>query len=234
MPTTDFKSKFVSDEKEDTGAGWITTFADSMTLLMTFFIALFAMSSIDAVKYEQMVEAMSNNPKETGRGFSEDYGKQKTLSETRDALEKIAESIRGASVTSTPEGVKFELPNEVLFRVGSNALEGQVLTILDEILPEIELSSHPVAVVGHTDTDPIPGNSVWASNFDLSAARATSVVDYFVSKGVRPVIKNDVGKFPRFQVRGFGEYFPAEEGDTETAKAKNRRIEFIWLKNVPR
>jgi chemotaxis protein MotB len=71
-------------------------------------------------------------------------------------------------------------------------------------------------VDGHTDKRPMSGSGQFKSNWDLSAARAISVVQYLVSKGVAPT---------RLAAAGFGEFQPIELGDSEDALKRNRRIE---------
>ena len=70
-------------------------------------------------------------------------------------------------------------------------------------------------VDGHTDVRPISG-AHFKSNWDLSAARAISVVQYLISKGVPP---------QRLVAAGFGEFQPIDPGNTEEAYSRNRRIE---------
>ena len=71
-------------------------------------------------------------------------------------------------------------------------------------------------VDGHTDDVPLSGPGQFKDNWELSQARALAVVKYFISQGVPP---------NRLMAAGFGEFQPIEEGDTEEAYAKNRRIE---------
>jgi chemotaxis protein MotB len=72
-------------------------------------------------------------------------------------------------------------------------------------------------VDGHTDVRPTSGVGQFKSNWELSAARAISVVQYLISKGVEP---------QRLMAAGFGEFQPIDTGTTEDAYRKNRRIEF--------
>jgi chemotaxis protein MotB len=72
-------------------------------------------------------------------------------------------------------------------------------------------------VDGHTDVRPTGTGGLFKSNWDLSAARAISVVQYLISKGVAP---------KRLVAAGFGEYQPIDTGATEDSYRKNRRIEF--------
>jgi chemotaxis protein MotB len=71
-------------------------------------------------------------------------------------------------------------------------------------------------VDGHTDVRPLTATSQFKSNWDLSAARAISVVQYLISKGVSP---------QRLVAAGFGEFQPIDPGTTDEAYSRNRRIE---------
>ncbi len=120
-------------------------------------------------------------------------------------------------------GDRFVFQAEVLFPKGSAELteEGKrELDKLAEAIKELEKQIPPdinwiLRVDGHTDSDPIH-TPKYASNWELSAARAISVVKYLISKGVPP---------ERLAATGFGEFHPLDPRDTEEAKAKNRRIE---------
>ncbi len=120
-------------------------------------------------------------------------------------------------------GDRFVFQSEVLFPKGSAELteEGKKeLDKLAEALKELERQIPPdinwiLRVDGHTDTDPI-NTPRFRSNWELSAARAISVVKYLISKGVDP---------KRLAATGFGEFHPLDPRDTEEAKARNRRIE---------
>jgi len=120
-------------------------------------------------------------------------------------------------------GDRFVFQSEVLFPKGSAELteEGKKeLDKLAEAILELEKQIPPdinwiLRVDGHTDSDPIR-TARFRSNWELSAARAISVVKYLISRGVSP---------ERLAATGFGEFHPIDPGDTEEAKAKNRRIE---------
>jgi len=121
-------------------------------------------------------------------------------------------------------GDRFVFQSEVFFETGSDQIgpEGQqelakladaVVELNNEIPQDIPWV---LRIDGHTDKRPITGNGRFQSNWDLSAARAISVVRYLIDRGIPP---------ERLVAAGFGEYQPIEEGDTEEAYAKNRRIE---------
>jgi chemotaxis protein MotB len=120
-------------------------------------------------------------------------------------------------------GDRFVFQSEVLFDAGQAAInpDGQaeldklataVIELEREIPPEIPWI---MRVDGHTDKRPIT-SAQFKSNWDLSASRAISVVQYLVSKGVDPT---------RLLAAGFGEFQPIDTGDSDEALRRNRRIE---------
>ena len=121
-------------------------------------------------------------------------------------------------------GDRFVLQSELFFDVGKADLKPEARAELDKVSAAlVELAKQIPAdiawvlrVDGHTDVRPISGGA-FKSNWDLSAARAISVVQYLVTKGVSP---------QRLVAAGFGEYQPIETGTTEDAYKRNRRIEF--------
>lgn len=121
-------------------------------------------------------------------------------------------------------GDRFVFQSEVLFDPGQadiategtpqlDALADAILQLETEIPPDI---NWVLRIDGHTDSRPI-SNARFPSNWELSAARAISVAQYLVSKGVAPA---------RLVAAGFGEFAPLDPGDTEEAFRRNRRIEF--------
>ncbi|HVK92944.1 MAG TPA: peptidoglycan -binding protein [Mycoplana sp.] len=121
-------------------------------------------------------------------------------------------------------GDRFVFQSEVLFPSGGSELnpDGQaemeklataVLDLAREIPPEI---NWVLRVDGHTDNVPLSGFGRYADNWELSSARATSVVKFLISRGVPA---------DRLVAAGFGEYQPLAAGDSEQVRATNRRIE---------
>ena len=121
-------------------------------------------------------------------------------------------------------GDRFVFQSEVLFPVGSDQindagraeldkLAGAVLDLEKEIPPEVAWT---LRVDGHTDARPVSGRGAFKSNWELSAARAISVVRYLIDRGVPP---------KHLVAAGFGEFQPLEEGTSDEVMNKNRRIE---------
>jgi len=121
-------------------------------------------------------------------------------------------------------GDRFVFQSELFFDPGQAELKPDGLPELDKIAATMkEIAANIPAdipwvlrVDGHTDKRPLSGNGKYASNWDLSAARAIAVVRYLQSKGLPP---------EHLLAAGFGEYQPLDLGDSEDAYKKNRRIE---------
>jgi chemotaxis protein MotB len=121
-------------------------------------------------------------------------------------------------------GDRFVFQSEVFFDSGQADLRPEGRLELDQLASAIlDLEKKipteinwVLQVSGHTDVRPLAPTSPYKSNWDLSAARAISVVQYLISKGVAP---------QRLEAAGFGEFQPIDTGNTEAAYAKNRRIE---------
>jgi chemotaxis protein MotB len=122
-------------------------------------------------------------------------------------------------------GDRFVLQSELFFDTGKADLKPDAQAELDKVAAaliglEQQIPSEipwVLRVDGHTDVRPISPGGQFKSNWDLSAARAISVVEYLIAKGVKP---------QRLVAAGFGEYQPIDTGTTEEAYRKNRRIEF--------
>jgi len=121
-------------------------------------------------------------------------------------------------------GDRFVFQSEVLFTSGSADLNptgleemkkvaDALLQIASEIPDDI---AWVLRVDGHTDDIPLSGTGRYKDNWELSQARALSVVKYFISQGIPAT---------RLVAAGFGEFQPLEPGDSDEARAKNRRIE---------
>lgn len=121
-------------------------------------------------------------------------------------------------------GDRFVFQSEVLFPVGGNELDDagrvemdKLASALLELAQEIPAEINWVLRVdGHTDNAPLSGTGRYRDNWELSSARATSVVKYLITRGVPA---------NRLVAAGFGEFQPIAEGDTPEVRSQNRRIE---------
>ena len=145
----------------------------------------------------------------------------KELESTKAELEKRLRGEKGVSVEMNERGLVVTFLAEVLFDSGkakvrpeANDVLGKVANVINE-----KASARNIAVEGHTDNEPIK-RSGWKSNWELSTARATSVLHYLEEKGIDP---------KKLQATGYGEYHPVASNDTVEGRQKNRRVEIIIL-----
>jgi chemotaxis protein MotB len=244
------KRKHVHQEEEG-GEAWLLPYSDLMTLLLAVFIVLFAVSKIDAKKAQEMSEQFAGtmmdknyNAQGTGTGTGSGGGSQgggplnvETQSELEsffgeyelkklEALKvELDEKIRtdgmdqSASTMIDMRGLVIRLNNAVLFESGSAEIKKHEDT-LNEVASILNTADNYIRIEGHTDNTPIR-RSNYASNWELSTARAVNVVKLFISKNNFPPEK--------LIAVGYGEYKPVADNATAEGRSSNRRIDIIVL-----
>ncbi len=225
-------------ENKGGAPAWIVTFADLMALLLTFFVLLLSFSTVDKEKYKAMVESMARafgappavigdhpgglvelpHPRPQGEN-GEDAGA--TRAAVRDGMERaLAKELAAKQVVieERADDLLVRFPEEVAFPSGAAELTPPIRAMLDKIAPSLRRHRGPIVVVGHTDDRPIYGRR-FRSNWDLSAARAVSVVHYLIRR---------VGLPPeRLTAQGQADTRPLFPNDSPAHRAANRRVELI-------
>lgn len=141
----------------------------------------------------------------------------KSLLERRLKDEIAAKQVK---IDMADRGLVITFVAEVLFDSGKAKIKSEGERILDKVARVLreEGIENDVGIEGHTDNEPIK-YSGWKSNWELSTARATSVLHYFVNNG---------GLEPdRLSATGYGEYRPVASNETPEGRQKNRRVEVI-------
>ncbi len=233
--------------ERDTSGDWLNTYADMVTLLLTFFVMLYASSNPDEVKWQYILQAFQSRGKfinsivdkqqnnfEQGDGNAEaapdpaagdDKASLQTFDQLYQFLSKYIEDNNLQSSVSVEAGVahiNIRFDSAVFFDGDSAVLKDSGKKVLNGIIPALTLLQDAIAritVNGHT----AKGLSA-VNDWDLSSARACSVVKYMEFQGV--VDEND-----KYRVGGIGPAEPIAPNDTEENKAKNRRVEMILLKS---
>jgi len=146
---------------------------------------------------------------------------RRELDAAKAELEKRLRGEAGVSVGMDERGLVVTFISEVLFDSGKAQIKTGAHEVLDKVAKVIndKVADKNIAIEGHTDNEPIK-KSGWKSNWELSTARATSVLHYLESKGTAP---------NRMQATGYGEYRPVDSNDTKEGMQKNRRVEIIIL-----
>jgi chemotaxis protein MotB len=126
------------------------------------------------------------------------------------------------TLTDTKRGVEISLKDVVLFSPAEATLKPSSFKTLDAFVRLINALPNPISIEGHTDNVPI-GRGPFASNWELSAARAVSVLHYFEEHGIDE---------KRLQFVGYGEFQPIGPNDTTENRQANRRVNIVILKNL--
>lgn len=143
------------------------------------------------------------------------------LSKIMAELEEKLKGLEGVSLNMEARGLVITFLDEILFDSGKDKIRAEAFSALDKVASVIvdKASDLNVGVEGHTDNEPIK-YSGWKSNWELSTARATSVLHYLVGKGVSP---------SRLAAIGYAEQRPVASNDTLEGRRKNRRVEVVIL-----
>ena len=229
-------------EEEDDLNRWMVSYADFITLLFAFFVVLYAISSVNEGKYKQVTSSLisafktmpkslepiqvgnisrseNNNVIDTPFDQSEEGGEKKAenFKELGDQIElQILNEVSSEDITlhRSEDWLEVEMNSNILFRSGEFQLVLSAKPILRKIAKILSPYPNPINVEGFTDNVPIH-NEIFRSNWELSAARAATVVHLFSKSGIKP---------DRMSAIGYGEYRPTALNDTEAGRLKNRRV----------
>jgi chemotaxis protein MotB len=222
--------------------GWLAAFGDLMSLLLTFFVLLLSMSTMDRNKIAEAIGSLNGAMSVLEGGIQTEVSHLRqqfavpleNQDETSDAVNRISATVIEANefidngggpaitVEDAEDGFMISLPSSLLFKNGSAEIVGddsflflkRVSQIITEFPKDVEVS-----VRGYTDNIPIQA-SPYPDNWNLSAARAISVVKELVKNGVDPAKAHGAG---------FGEYRPIATNKTPEGREKNRRVEIRFI-----
>ncbi len=213
---------------------WLTSFGDLMSLLLTFFILLYSMSIISLEKFYQvlkgLVEAFGGRQviySESGAmkasripiNMENMHYRVKKFAELKKEITRIKEELLSMGIQAdylvTGTCMKLRVSTDRLFPLGSEEPYPQAKQLFMNVCERLKPYSLPITFEGYTDDLPI-STPRFPSNWELSAARALSVLKLFVSCGYPPEILSAVG---------YGEYHPIVPNDSPQNREKNRRIE---------
>lgn len=219
---------------QQVSSSWMTTYSDLVTLLLCFFVLLFAFSNLDVKKFQGIMAYFQGS-----RGVLDgsnvieipDLRDQEEidLEELKSALEEYASSSNleeEITVSIDERGLIIRFMDRVLFDPGKAELKPEAKEILDtvaEILQRDEFKDKAIKVEGHADTTPVSPKDGFPTNWELSTARATNVLRYLVEqRGIEG---------ERISASGYSYYRPIAPNDTKENKAKNRRVDIVILKS---
>lgn len=231
------------EAEKDNTERWLLSYADFITLLMIFFVVMYAMSAVDADKYKELSSSLNSalagdqqkvDGGEQGSPVEDVKLNEVTPSEgntTEEELQKLVEQVQSlinekglqnqVTVNLGDIGVWITFKDYVLFDSGSTAVKPETVGLLVELGNILKVVDNYVRVEGYTDNVPI-NNSMYSNNWDLSVMRASKVLNIIVSQSGFPAEK--------ISAVGYGEYRAVAPNDTEEGKAKNRRVDIVILR----
>lgn len=231
------KRKMYEEEEEHANhERWLLSYADFITLLMIFFIIMYAISNIDKAKYEKLTTALnqamgdgsaiadtgSKMGGETGNGLFED-AKLKEIKENLDKYLKENHLSDSVSTTIEKRGLVVSFKDSLFFDSGkAEVIPQQIdkLIKISKIINQSMISGSYIRVEGHTDSVPVH-NQLYKSNWDLSVMRASNVAQILIDKaGIKP---------ERLSAIGYGEYRPKDDNNTAKGKSNNRRVDILIM-----
>jgi chemotaxis protein MotB len=212
---------------------WLVSYADFITLLFAFFATLYAISKVDTQKLSTvaaaMQEAFDDSPKARAKSTSKVHQTAALTSDVPASIEDVQEALAKAladelgserlKLIVDRRGVTLSIPEAGAFAVASDGFSDTAKDLVAKVSDTLRVFPNSVRVEGHTDDVPIH-NIRFQSNWDLSAARASRVVEFLIARGFQP---------ERLSATGFGEFHPRVPNTTPESRAANRRIDLVVL-----
>lgn len=231
-------------EPEKPSTSWQGTYGDMITLMLCFFVMLYNPSEVDVTQLATITQSlqMQETESESG-GMSLSAGRLSDLGNSINSLpslekgkslglaKKKAVSLLAPlinsnkiTITSDERGLIITLVSDNFFEEGSAELNvyetRETLQRLAEFFDAPEVSDKRFRIEGHTDNTPVPVDSIYPSNWELSTARAVNVLHKLADYGVRE---------ESFSVAGYADKRPKFTNDTAEGRGYNRRVDIIIL-----
>ncbi len=227
---------------------WLLTYADMITLLMLFFIIMYAMSNVDTEKYKQLSEALqsvftggnltvfdqSSSPGSPGLltgvtpgqpieakkpGNTQGTGGTSMLrSQATSTLQNLIKSGR-VKIIPTEMGLAISLVSDFNFGAASAELAPDAFSVIQQVAAFLTQIPNNIVVEGHTDSAPVD-TTKWSSNWQLSAERALTVLQALAAYGMPE---------NRLSMAAFGDTRPIRSNDTPEGRAYNRRVDIVLV-----
>ena len=231
-------------EPEKPSNAWQGTYGDMITLMLCFFVMLYDPPEVDVTAMATITQSLQMSETETtSGGMSLSAGQLSDLGNNINSLPSLekgkslgmakkkavslfAPDVKSNKITITSDerGLIITLLSDNFFEEGSAELNindtRETLLRLADFFKSDELKGRRFRIEGHTDNTPVTNDSVFPSNWELSATRAVNVLHYLADYGVR---END------FSVAGYADTRPKFSNDTAEGRAYNRRVDIIIL-----
>ena len=239
------KKKEKKKAKEFSVPKWMVTFSDMVTLLLVFFVILISSADVEGREMQIVLSAFKGTFGPLTGGQTLSPGQLEFLGSTIEKLpsekagSKLSEAMKLAISMFEPEqktkkvriqqderGIVISLMSDVLFNPGSADIDlnkaGNILKNLKLLLSGLPFKFR---IEGHTDNKPLPINSIFGDNWQLSQARS-----YAVFKALKELPSQFPLDFEKISLAGYGETRPVDSNNTPEGRAYNIRVEIILLR----
>ena len=219
---------------------WMVTYADMVTLLLCFFVLLLSFANTDTIKFKEVLGSMKDafgvqqEKLELGKegGMEMPIKLDSTTSKLDKEKERLVNLLKQTAfdekiekntlIAIVKSGVKMditEVAGHAMFKPGGTDLLESSKRLLRKLIPTIRETPYKITIEGHTDTTPVRSPK-FPSNWELSSARAGSVVRFFIQEGkLMPL---------RFKAVGHADTLPLKDEPTPEAQSKNRRVSVVF------
>lgn len=236
------RARHSAEGPHDNEERWLLTYADMITLLFVLFVVMYAISNTDVRKFVALAQSMQaafNADVIPGQApitvmsggesipMDKDYDTSTGVINTdmrtvKAALRDFAiDAGLGAEVdvAKTEDGIVIHLSDALLFSPGRAHLDERARGIVNEVAKIVGPLPNPIRVEGNTD-DVAPTGGLYEDNWQLSTARALSVLDALRDQGIGPA---------RLSAAGYAEFNPMAPNTDDASRAKNRRVDILIL-----
>lgn len=228
---------------------WLVSYADFITLLFAFFVVMYSISSVNEGKYRVFSESLDGIFNQPDRSYKpitvgdtkpraphsegdRDQDSQGEAASTEEPLESIARSVSEAfgelieaeqlTLRGSETWLEIELSSGLLFPSGDALPNDAAFAIVEKIAGILAPFENPIQVEGFTDNLAI-NTPQFPTNWELSAARAASVVRMLAMDGVAP---------SRLAAVGYGEFQPIADNDSAEGRSRNRRVVLVISRDL--
>lgn len=192
---------------------WLLSYADLVTLLLALFIVLYAASDRERA---QKIASSFASQNTSGDGILPGNDADKTTEV------KILENpvlMQKTKMRQTSRGLIISLSEAGFFAAGEASVSADAETVIKTLAETLKDTQTPIRVEGHTDSTPI-SSPRYPSNWELSTARASSVLARLLENGIAP---------ERLSAAGYGGFQPVADNATIEGRAQNRRVDIVVL-----
>jgi chemotaxis protein MotB len=223
------------DDEHRQDERWLITYADMITVLMIFFIVMYALSAkISAKNFEKMAKSLQTalakktKEKKVENPIAPDIENTPLSQESQDIKRALA-PFKGKSqvrVDLNDHGLVISLADTSFFDLGSTELKPDGKAALAKIAEVIATASNGISVQGHTDDTKAANGKTGSGNWVIASQRAASVAQFLSTSGKIPA--------KRFEIVSYGEYKPLFPNDSPEHRAMNRRVDIVVQEGPPK